>query len=841
MSQIPNFNKLVLLQGFCNYFDRKIFYYSDYEDYIAAASAYYIQSDINFNPNDGVEATVDLSSLDSSMDESVVVHEFSYLIVLDTSNNIVSRWFIMEIVRTTNGIYRFTLRRDVVAEARGNLTFKANAPIYIEKAELLDSDPMIVNDEGMRLNQIKQSELLISDALLDDQNMGDQNLGYIVGYFASNASAVTANTHPKQTPTSYVTLATIASATGITLTDLGNMTNGSYAKFVTSGFSVVFGAYTNFLSWAFKIEVVIPQTFSNVFSDYSYTDDFAWNWDHSVFGIRNPDHEATKDYADMIALHTAGYFMHNNTLIKTAIQNVVQNDFAGENIYTNDNYSKLQAYENSIVEISGRYYYMHIKTEGITNHPEIKITQNENTLFDGIPSYVIGILGDRVVEYPDWEMYLNYKNNSVRIELEEVPSYGVCQVTIPQTHRVLTDAPYSMFVIPYGYIRQTRYQGLDVSSDRMSKLEALDLANDIALKLDASLLDLQLLPFMPERSKYLYSSQEWAMDLHELTEDKDYAVVTRLGTPNTKAGAVLFPEISSFSYTIPYRLDLKHSMKIDSQCCFYRLCSPNYNGIFEFNLAKLGGSSSFFSIDCTLKPFNPFIRITPEFNFLYGSNFKDGRGLICGGDFSLPIMKDAWINYELNNKNYSSIFSREIQNLDFTQGQERFKEKFTLTAGALGAGAAGAVAGAKGGVYGAIAGAAVGTTAGIAGGIIDATLNERRRAEEKDFAIDRFNMSLANIKALPQSLTRSTSYSVISKIFPFLEFYTCTDEEVKALKNKIKYDGMTVGRIGVIGDYMGGNDNLKFFKGELIRAEGILDDDHFVKVLYNELAKGVYI
>ena len=63
-----------------------------------------------------------------------------------------------------------------------------------------------------------------------------------------------------------------------------------------------------------------------------------------------------------------------------------------------------------------------------------------------------------------------------------------------------------------------------------------------------------------------------------------------------------------------------------------------------------------FLIDCTYKPFNPLIRIQPSFKGLYGSSFMDGRGLICGGDFSLPIIKSAWVTYQQNNKNFANIF-----------------------------------------------------------------------------------------------------------------------------------------------------------------------------------------
>ena len=141
---------------------------------------------------------------------------------------------------------------------------------------------------------------------------------------------------------------------------------------------------------------------------------------------------------------------------------------------------------------------------------------------------------------------------------------------------------------------------------------------------------------------------------------------------------------------------------------------------------------------------------------------------------------------------------------------------------------------------GAGVGAIAGLTVGTAGAAIDSVLSSARRAEAKDFAIDRFNMSLESIKAMPLSLTKVSAFTLINKIFPFIEYYSCTDEEKEALRNKIQYDGMTVGRIGTIAQFQSPEEK-HYFKGQLIRAVGIEEDTHFVNTLYEELAKGVYL
>ena len=97
----------------------------------------------------------------------------------------------------------------------------------------------------------------------------------------------------------------------------------------------------------------------------------------------------------------------------------------------------------------------------------------------------------------------------------------------------------------------------------------------------------------------------------------------------------------SHSLTIPSRdSDSALNKKLSNELDLYRLCSPNYNGQFEFSVAKNNGVS-LFNVDMTLRPFNPYIHVNPAFDSLYGRDFDDARGLICNGDFSLPLITDA--------------------------------------------------------------------------------------------------------------------------------------------------------------------------------------------------------
>lgn len=112
-----------------------------------------------------------------------------------------------------------------------------------------------------------------------------------------------------------------------------------------------------------------------------------------------------------------------------------------------------------------------------------------------------------------------------------------------------------------------------------------------------------------------------------------------------------------------YEVSQATALKLDNECNMYRIVSPNYQGEFEFSVAKNNGVD-FFNVDCSYKPHNPYIHVNPNFKGLYGKDFNDGRGLICNGDFSFGMISDAFTNYELQNKNYQAIFNRQIQNMD---------------------------------------------------------------------------------------------------------------------------------------------------------------------------------
>ena len=283
--------------------------------------------------------------------------------------------------------------------------------------------------------------------------------------------------------------------------------------------------------------------------------------------------------------------------------------------------------------------------------------------------------------------------------------------------------------------------------------------------------------------------------------------------------------------------------KLANECDLVRIVSQNYSAIFEFSPAKSGGVDGFLA-DCTYKPWSPYIHILPKLKGLYGDNFvaiDDARGLICGGDMSLPQLSNEWANYQLQNKTYQEMFDRQIKNMDVQNDVNRQGALAQAILAPLTGGAAGAAIGSKTGVLGGtVADTAIGAIGGGVTAGIDYANTVRMMEENRQYAIDMYGYNLQNIQAVPTSLTKTSALTYNTRVWPFIEYYTCTEAERKALKDKIKYNGMTIMKVGQLSDYTLGEDN--FYKGQLIRfPEYVKIDGHMAFEIYNELNKGVYL
>lgn len=342
------------------------------------------------------------------------------------------------------------------------------------------------------------------------------------------------------------------------------------------------------------------------------------------------------------------------------------------------------------------------------------------------------------------------------------------------------------------------------------------------------------------------ATQTWTKKAYETA---DYYYQIYVDTPSF-SGQYIAEALCEFLKILnlsPSSLDLK----ISNECDFMRLSSPNFNGMFEFKLSKFEDGLHYLNVDCSYKPFSPYIKLNPDFSGLYGADFNDATGLICGGDFSLPTISDAWIQYQLSNKNYQNLFNRQIQNLDanqqLAQDQLKWQNTIGMVTGGIGGMAGGAALGMKTGnpliaAGGAFAGAAAGLGLAVAGAEKNQEWLNRQQQETKSYTVDMYNYQLGNIQALPQSVSKSSPLTANNKLWPILEKFSCTDAEKTVLKNKIKYNSMTIMAIGRLSNYATSSDFDKVYvKGQLIRLDTIKDDFHLIDTIYQEVNKGFYV
>ena len=191
------------------------------------------------------------------------------------------------------------------------------------------------------------------------------------------------------------------------------------------------------------------------------------------------------------------------------------------------------------------------------------------------------------------------------------------------------------------------------------------------------------------------------------------------------------------------------------------------------------------------------------------------------------------------------MFNRQIENMEFQNRMGRIQDTANMVAGAVSAGSSGFMGSMMTGNIGVAS--AIGGVAGVASfgaGLADMYFNQKSRNEALDYTKDMFALTLDNIKALPNSLTRISSLNNNNKIWPFIEVYEATDEEKTALRNKIVYNGMTINRIDTISNIYSNKPstiNLGYFKAKVIRLPEEQEDFDLANELAAEINKGVYM
>lgn len=789
-------NSTLYLMSYNNYYNRIVKREATLDDY--PISADYVPLVCNFNPADGIDT-------EHVMNVPYIANtpEADYLVVVGEDGEINSRWFIVNATRTRGGQYRLSLHRDLIADFYDAVV---SSPTYIERAMLPLSSPFIYNSENMLFNQIKTAEYPLMDAT---------NSPWVVIYMdrtQTESKVITAQTNIVENTT------LTADVDAIRAAGIGETLYGDFFEDPVFEFRADMTIYEYFTYSSLgdvketNVKSTPPRAKFRQITDSS----------SAIDQIKNGFVEGAKAWNNLAKEYFYYKLTDNSSIVSTLkrISGKTIRDIETGNLY-----------------LIKAKFNVETKTIGVDNGTNLERTMSST--IGNLPNI------EQRTEYDETYFKTTYFVETAVIESIEIVAGQEVSGTIREaSNRAhLTDNPWDMLAIPQNTVRFRISDTMTLSS--YGNL-AVSIAQKIATELGSHVYDIQLLPYCPCPE---YMTTSGAINLRELANGVNY--INFYGEEDGQN--------EDFTYGIwcnqsSFRVNITNSnpitvpqnaveFKVANECDMYRIVSPNYAGAFEFSATKNGGIIGF-EVNCTYKPIQPYIHINPMFSGLYGRDFNDNRGLICGGNFSMPYAQDKWIEYQIQNSAFEDSFERQITNMETTYEIQRKQQKVAGGLGAATAGISGATTGAMVGSLGGPVGMAVGGVVGAAAGAItsaaglsaDLKYAEELQKEALSYTRDQFDLSLQNIKALPNTLSNVGAFDINYKYFPFLEYYTCTDVEKEALRQKIKYNGMAVNAIGTLSDYQGG-----FVQGQLIRLEGVVEDFHCAAAIANEIHKGVYI
>lgn len=800
-------NSTLYLLAFNNYYNRTIKRFETIEDYVDFMV--YTPLVCNFNPADGID-TEHVFNVPYVANTPTA----DYLIVADEDNNIVSRWFIVNATRNRGGQYSLTLHRDLIADYYNEVLA---APTYIERAIASISNPFIFNSEGLQFNQIKTKEVLLKD---------ETGCGWYVGYVAAD-TAETAITLPTAENISYPT-------PSIDYETLIEMTGTNMVRrpdnYTVRAIAPIGGKALN------RKLSINTSGYLNDATDIAYTGTNPYKTRY----LFNSSRTASMDGNAFMAAAA------NNETVNTGL--AAELSAEGLNLKEGD-------VIDALTSMSGNTYY-DVAADKIFTVSFDKTTTRTITkkLTTGAAYTTLSTIAKEQCAMNaggsgsvDVDLTMEVNVAVYVLTLTDMTDKLGATATIGPNVISLTDAPYKMFAIPAGRV-SIAFEGAPAVSYSSNTTLSKNFAMAAATKLGSQLYDLQYLPYCPIRAEY--ADGKIILNGSLATAEDKTITFLKQGDDNIYS-FMLWAKESNFSFNIQEKITIPAdgiNFKIANETKFCRLVSPNYNGSFQFKPTANYGVE-YFEVNCSYKPFQPYIHINPHFTKegLYGGDYNDNRGLVCGGDFSLPIATDNWINYQIQNSAYKDQFNRQVENMETTFGIQLEQQRTagfinTITAGISGAttgGMLGSFGGAGVGVPLAAASAGLGMLASAYGAQKDLEYAQRLQEEAMSYTRDQFALNLQNIRALPYSLSKVGAFTIDNKIFPFVEFYEATEQEVAALEQKLKYRSMAIGAIDTIANYL--QDEPTFIQGSVIRIDVLGEDYHSSAAIANEIHKGVYI
>ena len=759
---------------------------ADYQEYLLGTAI------ADWNPNDGVTTTI---VVNQTWSDNIAP---DYLVCVE-NNQIVSRWFITEYTRLRGKQFKATFRRDVIADYYDKVI---HAPAFIEKATLEDNDPYIFNvEKGITFNQIKKSETLLKDST---------ECAWVVGYVPRNSfsedTTIVGNVVTKR-EADY---------------EVNGISNWEFYKFTDkAGTAQETAMYINPSSVSYNIYTYEPyggEIYEKTKFSFNENGGIETGWVSNVSGgdwVPGASKSLSPTFYTSEPVTYGGLIKTNNKNTAANNLNTIMGAFSKEDFsimggyissysnLTSEQAITFQQLDGKIIKDTSTNLYYTISANVVNQPNTIYDVGNTGPLYTFMKERMDTLINSGFFpgEASGQEVNSGTNNTSFRFVSSGIKgtltltqfSAKNLKTTITKDRYHLFDAPYDMFCLPYSSDLILK------SGDKTFKTSteiSLNFGVNIGLQSGTgNIYDLQLLPYCPIRNFPISKADDGTVTL-DFTNYPPYNLIQP--DDGISEGVIFWASESNFETTIDAPIVVTNP-KIESQTDLYRICSPNYSNAFDFNAAMNGGVD-YYIVECTYKPWTPYIHVYPNFKFMYGnSGFKDARGLILGGEFSLPQISSEWANYQMQNKINLNVFDKTITTLTGKNTQLYHNEAiYSLNPN------------------------------------IDITKSMNLMAQQ-------YGSEAGNIIAMPIGLSKTSALTYNNKLFPFVEYYSCTDEEKDAFSLKLKYNGMTVMRISDVGISAFIKPTKSYIKAKLIRIEDLGDDAHMWKTISDELYKGIFI
>lgn len=807
----------VYFYKFSNYYNRIIKRYDTIAQYTANGILLGSQANCNFVHGDGVNSSFTWNKLVTDTDSP------DYVVVEDYKGNI-SRWFVVNSFKSRDRQDILTLRRDVIADYYSDIV--NYSPCLIRKGYVPQTNPLIFNDEGVQYNKIKQQEILIKDR---------SNCSYIIGFIASNTPAV-ATVTAKVTDKNY----------NYHFDSVADMPYNEYVEGAGNTHTLTARHLSGNLGWALRYCVNItgagggtkfaeftmningaghPIGYTNTYTDTIVNLNLAYGdtpTTHLQINKADPRFTATiiptfiQVFADKLA--NSSYNLGDNTIYNASLGLLQTNESV---------YNVLKSYDGAKIEIGSQVYTATLKyapSDVVTRKVTAtsSIAYNINRLVK--PSDVT--LSNYYMKYkPDYEDFATSdisvlgRTTDYYLDLTPAETQVTTEIEAEASRTHLEDSPYDMFMLINESGIEYSVLGTTYKSDHVTNMA---IAQALCQASGSASYDVQIVPFNPIQGTIL---DDDSIDF------QNFDVVPIKDANNTVVGHYVMCPKSAFTIIGLEKNELKINptdYKKDFNLNQYRLCSPNQETIFDFSPAMNGGIDTW-EISCNYKPYASYIKVQPTWKWQYGestyNNKTDFRGLVYNSTLSITQLTDQWATYVSNNKNFQQLFDNQIGSLTKTQQIQLNAMEETLGLRAF-------------------TGMPVGSVLRTIGGSKDIDMQR----ELNNVALSKMNTDykyqMDNIKSMPHTLKKLTSITEDTRIFPYIEVYTCSEQDESAFVDKMKYTGYTIMKTGRIIDYCETGVET-FVQASLIRL--VLNhseetaDNHIAVEIASELDKGIYI